>query len=72
MAGWKEPKVKTALGFPESHRVVVVFALGYEADIKQVWNQLEQRTKDKLAMPRTRKPISENFFRGRFGNAYNP
>ena len=71
MAGWKEPKVKLALGFPESCRVVVVFALGYEGDPKLVWDQLEQRIKDKLARPRTRKPVSENFFRGRFGNSYN-
>jgi nitroreductase len=71
MAGWKELKVKLALGFPESCRVVVVFALGYEGDPKLVWDQLEQRIKDKLARPRTRKPVSENFFRGRFGNSYN-
>lgn len=72
MAGWNESSVKKALGFPESHRVVVVFALGYEGDVKQMWDQLEQRIRDKLAKPRTRKPISENFFRGRFGNSYNP
>ncbi len=71
MAGWKESTVKKALDFPENHRVVVVFALGYEGDIKQVWDQLEQKIKDRLAKPRTRKPAGENFFRGRFGNAYN-
>ena len=71
MAGWKEPKVKAVLGFPESCRVVVVFALGYEGDPKLVWDQLEQRIKDKLARPRMRKPVGENFFRGRFGNSYN-
>ncbi len=71
MAGWKEPIVKTALGFPESYRVVVVFALGYEGDAKQVWNQLEQKIKERLAKPRMRKTVSENFFRGRFGYSYN-
>ena len=71
MAGWKESTVKKALAFPENHRVVVVFALGYEGDIKQVWDQLEQKIKDRLAKPRTRKPAGENFFRGRFGSAYN-
>jgi len=69
MAGWKEPKVKMALGFPKSCRIVVVFALGYEGDPKLVWDQLEQRIKDKLARPRTRKPVGENFFCGRFGNS---
>jgi nitroreductase len=72
MAGWNEPKVKKALGFPESYRVVVVFALGYEGDVKRVWDKLEQRIKDRLAEPRKRKPTSENFFSGSFGNAYNP
>ena len=72
MAGWKEPMVKIALGFPESHRVVVVFALGYEGDIKQVWDELDQKIKDRLARPRKRKPRSENFFINKFGNAYNP
>lgn len=71
MAGWNESKVKKALGFPESHRVVVVFALGYEGDVKQVWDQLEQRIKNRLAEPRTRKPVNENFFVGAFGKAYN-
>ena len=72
MAGWNEPMVKIALGFPESHRVVVVFALGYEGDIKQVWDELDQKIKDRLARPRKRKPRSENFFINKFGNAYNP
>lgn len=71
MAGWKESKVKKALGFPENHRVIVLFALGYEGDVKRVWDKLEQRIKDRLAEPRTRKPVNENFFVGVFGNAYN-
>jgi len=70
MAGWNEPKVKKALGFPESHRVVVVFALGYEGDVKRVWDKLEQKIKDRLAEPRKRKPTSENFFLNKFGTAY--
>lgn len=70
MAGWKESMVKLALGFPESHRVVVVFALGYEGDVKRVWDKLEQRIIDRLAEPRKRKLASENFFFNRFGNAY--
>jgi nitroreductase len=70
MAGWKESKVKKALGFPESHRVVVVFALGYEGDVKRVWDQLEQKIKDRLAEPRKRKSTSENFFLNGFGNSY--
>lgn len=70
MAGWKEQKVKKALGFPQSHRVVVVFALGYEGDVKRVWDKLEQKIKDRLAEPRKRKPTGENFFVSKFGNGY--
>jgi len=70
MAGWKESKVKKALSFPEEHRVIVVFALGYEGKVKRVWDKLEQKIKDRLAEPRKRRPASENFFLGTFGNAY--
>jgi len=62
MAGWKEDKVKKAVKFPEEYRVIVVFAIGYEGDPKRIWDKLEQRIKDRLAEPRTRKPASENFF----------
>ncbi len=67
MAGWKEQKVKQALGFPEHCRVVVLFALGYEGEASQVWHRLEQDVRDRLARPRTRKPPEESFFFGRFG-----
>jgi nitroreductase len=67
MAGWDETKARKAVGFPENFRVIVVFALGYEADVKKIFDKLEERMKDKLARPRTRKDASENFFFGSFG-----
>jgi len=67
MAGWDEPKVKQALGYPSSFRVIVVFALGYEADIKNIWGTLDERTRNKLGKPRERKPPSENFFSENYG-----
>ena len=66
MAGWKEETVKKALGFPENFRVVVVFALGYEGEVKSVWDTLEEKVKDRLAQPRQRRPVKENFFFGAF------
>lgn len=69
MAGYNEEKARKALGIPENHRLVVVFALGYEGNPKAIWDKLEQGMKDKLAQPRTRKASSENFFFGSFGNA---
>lgn len=67
MAGWDEQKVKQALGYPSNFRVVVMFALGYEADIKSVWDTLDERTRFKLGRPRERKPSSENFFSENYG-----
>jgi nitroreductase len=69
MAGWDESTVKRALGFPDEHRVVVVFALGYEEDPKNVWNELDDRMRTKVKRTRTRKPSTENFFFGAFGKA---
>jgi hypothetical protein len=69
MAGYNEEKVKKALGCPKDQRVIVVFALGYEGSSKTIWDKLEQRIKDKLAEPRTRKSPNENFLFCSFGNS---
>ena len=69
MAGYKEDKAKSALGFPRTYRVVVLFALGYEGDAKSIWDRLEERIEERLAEPRKRKPEHENFFFGAFGNS---
>ncbi|MCP8323923.1 MAG: nitroreductase family protein [Candidatus Methylarchaceae archaeon HK02M2] len=72
MAGWKEEKVKKALEYPGKYRVIVVFAIGYESDVKEIWDRLEEKIKDKLAKPRKRKPLSDNFFFVSFGKVgYN-
>jgi nitroreductase len=68
MAGWNEEKVKRALEFPEHYRVIVLFALGYEADVKNLWDVLEEKIKEKLAKPRERKPPDANFFFQSFRN----
>jgi len=70
MAGYDEKKVKKALGFHESQRIIVLFALGYEGDVKSVWDKLEQRIKDRLAQPRTRKSTEKTFFFASFGNQH--
>ena len=67
MAGWDEQKVKQALRYPSNFRVIVIFALGYEANIKSIWATLDERTKNKIAKPRERKLPSENFFSGNYG-----
>lgn len=67
MAGWDEQKVKQALRYPSNFRVIVMFALGHEANIKSIWATLDERTRNKIAKPRERKPPSENFFSGNYG-----
>ena len=69
MAGWSEQKVKQALRFPSNVRVMVLFALGYGADVKSVWENLDERTKNKLARPRERKPLDQNFFSESYGES---
>ncbi|MCJ7698764.1 nitroreductase family protein [Candidatus Bathyarchaeota archaeon] len=69
MAGWSEQKVKQALRFPSNVRVMVLFALGYGADAKSVWENLDERTRNKLAKPRERKPLDQNFFSESYGES---
>ena len=71
MAGYNEKKVKKALGFNENYRIIVLFALGYEGDVKSVWDTLEQRIKDRVTQPRTRNPIKKNFFFASFRNQHS-
>ena len=67
MAGWDEQKAKEALGYPADFRIIVIFALGYEADTKSIWDTLDERTKNKVARKRERRPVKENFFSSSFG-----
>jgi hypothetical protein len=69
MAGWSEQKVKQALRCPSNVRVMVLFALGYGADVKSVWENLDERTENKLARPRERKPLDQNFFSESYGES---
>ncbi|MBD3312826.1 hypothetical protein GF345_00095 [Candidatus Woesearchaeota archaeon] len=66
MAGFSEKKVRKAIGFSKDHRVIVVFALGYDSDPKSVWDKLSSRIKDRIVQPRQRKPVDDNFFFGKF------
>lgn len=69
MAGWNEQKIKEALGYPSDFRVVVLFALGYEADVKAIWDDLDERTRTKIRRRRERKPPAENFFAETYGKS---
>ena len=66
MAGYNEKKVKEALSLPDSHRVIVIFALGYEGDVEKMKDRVIETIKVKMTRSRTRKDPQENFFYGRF------
>ncbi len=68
MAGYDEIRVKAALSIPDSHRVVVIFALGYEGDVEKMKDKITEKVKEKITRARTRKDPEENFFFGRFSS----
>jgi len=71
MAGYNEENVKKALKVPDEYRVVILFALGYEGEIRGIIDALTDKVKNRLTQARTRKPVSDNFFRDRFGERLN-
>jgi len=71
MAGYNEENVKKALMIPEGYRVIVLFAVGYEGEIKGILDALTDKVKNRLTRARTRKPVSDNFFKDRFGERLN-
>jgi len=66
MAGYDEKKMKAALSFPASHRVVVIFALGYEGKIEKIKDKVTDMIKGQITQSRERKDPEKNFFFGKF------
>jgi nitroreductase len=62
MAGWEQGPVRAALGIPDDEQLIVVMAIGYEGDPAD----LDERTREKEAVPRTRRPLGEFAFRDRW------
>ncbi|MDA1257867.1 MAG: nitroreductase family protein [Chloroflexi bacterium] len=67
MGGWDEGKVKAALGIPEENAVGFVVAIGYGGDV----NDLPEDARPKETRERVRNDVGQNFFDGRFGQAWN-
>jgi len=66
MAGYFKVKIKKAVDFPDSYKVVVVFALGYKDSAKNIRKKMTEKIKNKMAKSRTRNDISKNFFFNHF------
>lgn len=64
MAGWEQGPIRTALGIPDDEQPIVLIAIGYEGNIAD----LDERSREKEMVPRTRKKLEEFAFRNRWGN----
>jgi nitroreductase len=63
MAGWEQGPVRTALSIPDEEQPIVVMAIGYEGDIAD----LDERSREKEMVPRSRKELRAFAFRDRWG-----
>jgi nitroreductase len=64
MAGWEQGPIRAALGIPDDEQPIVLMAIGYEGNIAD----LDERSREKEMVPRTRKKLEEFAFRDRWGN----
>ncbi len=63
MAGWEQGPIRAALGIPADEQPIVLLAIGYEGDIAD----LDERSREKEMVPRSRKELREFAFRDRWG-----
>ena len=63
MAGILPDKAREVFGIPEGHEAVTGIALGYPGDAAKLDEKLRRREQ----APRTRKPLEESVFTGRWG-----
>ena len=63
MAGFDVEKARQVFAVPEGHEPVAMMAIGYYGDP----STLEEQRRQQEVAPRTRRPISEFVFSGRFG-----
>lgn len=63
MAGWEQGPICKALEIPADEQPIVLLAIGYEGDIAD----LDERSREKEMVPRSRKELREFAFRDRWG-----
>jgi nitroreductase len=68
MAGFDAERARAAFGIPAEFEPVAVLALGYLGDAERLPEDLKERER----APRTRKPLSEIAFGGRWGESALP
>ena len=63
MAGWEQGPIREALEIPADEQPIVLLAIGYEGDIAD----LDERSREKEMVPRSRRELREFAFRDRWG-----
>lgn len=63
MGGFDREKARVALEIPENYEPVVAFAVGYLGDVADLPEELQARE----ANPRSRRPLQESVFNGKWG-----
>jgi len=66
MAGWREAALREALGLPDDFVPSALVAVGYAGNPED----LDDETRGKDRRPRTRRPLGEIAFAGRWGEPY--
>ena len=67
MAGIDRDKARETYGIPEGHEAVTGIAIGYRADPEVLPDALRERE----LMPRSRKPLADFTFTGKWGERWN-
>lgn len=67
MAGYDADKARAVCGVPDGFEPVAAFAIGYSLDAASV-ERLDERTRARETAPRTRRPIGQFAFEGRWGD----
>ena len=65
MGGFDKEKARTVLGIPENFEPVVAIAVGYLGDVADLPDDLQAS----VANPRSRRPLQESIFNGKWGEA---
>jgi nitroreductase len=66
MGGFDAEKARAAFGIPADCTALSMIAVGYQASP----DTLDDETRSKELAPRSRRPLAERFFEGRWGNGF--
>jgi len=68
MAGFNADEARRRFGIPEGYAAVTMIAIGYPGDLAT----LDDKNRDRELAPRTRRPLAEIVYTGRWGTGFTP